>query len=709
MRNNLTKIFAVMAMSVMTVAAWASPIAIPTTLGNTVDFNDAVCENCKVESEGLNVGSTYSNTVITFSLTNATEQEYYVKMRTAAKDLTAVLTITVKNGDTELFSTDRNVENTGQWYLADDKNPTYHNFSIGSLPVGTLTLEIRVKSTTGSYAGNYGYLAIHGANQYDNIPSETAIDIEHADHHGCSYESAADKLNVGNIKNGCYSIYNVYLDESAYSNPNKVYLDMHMNINWFKEAGQVQVSIYDIDDLSTPERQQTFDITAKTDDKVFKITDFITPGFKQIRLDYIAGHSNYIFNYKNLRFVERDDEAGDDPSAVTFGLTRSIDAETSTSSDSQVSDKYHVHPDALVDPSVAGISMTMNYGNQDGLTDKARTMIWYNGSSAQECYVDKDEKNYRNRVSGEEKLSLDDNCYFGFDIDVQIGYTISIVRLHSDVLKNTNNSHYLVKIFNNGTVIKTFDDVEATNVNTDMKRSISLSQDADLQNLTGTITVKMYFWNTGSPQYVAIKDLNVKAIVTALPNYTREHPHMNLNTLCYPYQIDYYTGATFYTILETEVEAGELTKLVLEEHEGALEAGVPYFYDPTEGETELVCYYSGDRQETPQTAANGAFIGAYADNTAVPEGSYVTVNNQLYKCGANVTLAEYRAYVTPETFSRAAIPGRRQLRIGGANMPTDIDQIVNGKCPNGKFIKDGQLFILRDGKTYNAQGQLIEK
>lgn len=30
--------------------------------------------------------------------------------------------------------------------------------------------------------------------------------------------------------------------------------------------------------------------------------------------------------------------------------------------------------------------------------------------------------------------------------------------------------------------------------------------------------------------------------------------------------------------------------------------------------------------------------------------------------------------------------------------------IVNGKCPNGKLIRDGRLYILRDGKMYNAQG-----
>ena len=40
----------------------------------------------------------------------------------------------------------------------------------------------------------------------------------------------------------------------------------------------------------------------------------------------------------------------------------------------------------------------------------------------------------------------------------------------------------------------------------------------------------------------------------------------------------------------------------------------------------------------------------------------------------------------------------------GTNPATGVDEIVNGQSSNRKFIKDGQLFIERDGKTFNAQG-----
>ena len=35
---------------------------------------------------------------------------------------------------------------------------------------------------------------------------------------------------------------------------------------------------------------------------------------------------------------------------------------------------------------------------------------------------------------------------------------------------------------------------------------------------------------------------------------------------------------------------------------------------------------------------------------------------------------------------------------------TAVDQMENGKSANGKFVKDGQLYIIRDGKTYTATG-----
>lgn len=323
--KNIKCILAAVAMSIASLTAWAAAgdlVAIPTELGSYINWSNAVLANCNLEKDSASVGSTHANTVVTFTLTNSTEQRYLLEFKTGAKNLTAVLTITVKNGETVLSTADREVVNTGNWTPI-----TNQLVDLGTLPTGTLTLEIKTKSTTGSYAGNWGDLALHSVAQYDQIPSENAIHIEHGTHSGARYETR--NSNIGNIKNGYYSVYNIYVGNSAYNNPNVVFLNMQMDIIGFYNAGQVRVSIYDVENLTTPECQQTFDITSTATNKEFAIASHITPGFKQIRMDYFTESGGYIFNYKNLRFVERDEDY--DPLAVLALSSVTIDNEAVSS------------------------------------------------------------------------------------------------------------------------------------------------------------------------------------------------------------------------------------------------------------------------------------------------------------------------------------------------------------------------------------------
>ncbi len=229
----------------------------------------------------------------------------------------------------------------------------------------------------------------------------------------------------------------------------------------------------------------------------------------------------YLTSYNNdFFFAGFEIVFPDDPAAVTFGVTREVASVTSTSTDELVSG-YAVAEDVLVDPSVVGISVTMNYPSANVLTDKGRAIYWFDGTESKNCYVDKGVKNYRNQLGDDVFKELNEGIYFSFDLTVADGYKLSLQRLISDVLKNRENTHYVVKIYNNGALLRTFDEVEATATTSDMKRSIGIANDASLQNLTGTITVKLFFWNTASAQYVAIKDLQVKALVSHIADGTQ--------------------------------------------------------------------------------------------------------------------------------------------------------------------------------------------
>jgi len=418
-----------------------------------------------------------------------------------------------------------------------------------------------------------------------------------------------------------------------------------------------------------------------------------------------------------------EDPSGDEPETPAdqvkvFGIQRTVAAETSTSSDNKVTAK-RVSDDILVNPSVTGVTITKSYGLQSVMTDKSREIKWFDGTTQQYCYVNVGDNNYRTVFekgavpeSADAQVSvtsLDERCYFSFELEVEDGYLVSLQALNSDVLKEMYSTHYQVKIYNNGELLKTLEDVGSEYTDSDMKRRFDLSEEAALQNINGTITFKMFVWNTVSTKYVNIKDFTIEATVKQA--YARTHSHMNLNTLCYPYQIDTYTGATFYTMLYKVEEASVVTEVVLQEHEGALEAGKPYFYIP-EG-TKLVCEFSGARENTP-VKVNGV-QGSYTANTDVPSGSYVTYQGEFRKVGSHVKLGEYRAYVDMDDVALeeavAPAPGRRILRVRNADAPkitTEVESIQQSAISSQKVLRNGQLYIIRDGKTYNAQGQLVK-
>ena len=250
--------------------------------------------------------------------------------------------------------------------------------------------------------------------------------------------------------------------------------------------------------------------------------------------------------------------------------------------------------------------------------------------------------------------------------------------------------------------------------------TVEVNQDFEVQSGSGYADQTCVLSNAITPGLKKIRiethsssdsyAFNYNHVCFKMLKYTREHPHMNLNTLCFPYQIDSYTGATFYTMLYKVEEASVVTDVYLQEHVGALEAGKPYFYVP-EGE-ELVCYYSGAREDTP-AEVNGV-QGFYENLTTIPSGSYVAYNNLLTVVGENVRMGEYRAYVVMDDVADkddpgapALVPGRRLLNIGGHKTPTGVENTSAAAIYGGsqKILRNGQIVIVKGDKMYNMLGQ----
>ncbi|MCQ2348360.1 MAG: InlB B-repeat-containing protein [Paludibacteraceae bacterium] len=145
--------------------------------------------------------------------------------------------------------------------------------------------------------------------------------------------------------------------------------------------------------------------------------------------------------------------------------------------------------------------------------------------------------------------------------------------------------------------------------------------------------------------------------------------------------------------------------------EEPLQAGKPYAV-LAEAPEIYVLYAEGDAA-TIVAEANGLVgnLSTASGNLDVEgDNSYIFLDNHLYKASKDNGnyVAPDRAYLNydnVEDHSELAAPTRRRLSMGGAErgQATGWDELMmnNGAT---KFIRNNQLFIIRDGKFFNAQG-----
>ena len=219
---------------------------------------------------------------------------------------------------------------------------------------------------------------------------------------------------------------------------------------------------------------------------------------------------------------------------------------------------------------------------------------------------------------------------------------------------------------------------------------------------------------------IAANDANVvNAIVT------RSFAAGNLYTLVLPFDVD---------AAQTAAKLpGHLTKLqntIVKENEDlrinfvdadAIEAGVPYLYEPSAAVANPT--FEGVEVSAalnPTVADSHAeYHGIYAplDGNALHAltNAYVLGPDQyLYAVSDlpdNQTMAALRAYFVLNFPSSASAAPRRLAKVvfnyEEAEILTGIENTIDDE-QNAKILRDGQLLIIREGKTYNAQGQLIK-
>ena len=198
---------------------------------------------------------------------------------------------------------------------------------------------------------------------------------------------------------------------------------------------------------------------------------------------------------------------------------------------------------------------------------------------------------------------------------------------------------------------------------------------------------------------------------TPTPDYTRAVTPGNLGTICLPSNVPAgkASGATFYTLAGKDANG----RIAFDEVNGELAAGVSYLFQATA--TEIVCFYGTESVLTPDHtgAMKGTFVNLELDGSDLTN-IYYFAKNALWSC---VDLTELIvpancAYVDMgkvEPITGAALVGVRRITLGvnGQNTATGVDQVQGDNVPT-KMIINGQLFILRGEKMYDAQGKLVK-
>ena len=209
--------------------------------------------------------------------------------------------------------------------------------------------------------------------------------------------------------------------------------------------------------------------------------------------------------------------------------------------------------------------------------------------------------------------------------------------------------------------------------------------------------------------------LNIYSLSFSMANYIRTGLTVgSLGTICLPSNVPagHAFGATFYELEGKEPQYG---KIVFDEIlSGELAEGVPYLFQAQSD--VLYCFYGTESVAEPDNS--GAMKGTFVDLTLTGSdltNIYYFAQKALWSCVdlSSLYVPANRAYVKmdemPAYTESNPAPGVRRITLGvnGQQVATGVDQVQGDEAPT-KMIINGQLFILRGEKMYDAQGKLVK-
>lgn len=223
-------------------------------------------------------------------------------------------------------------------------------------------------------------------------------------------------------------------------------------------------------------------------------------------------------------------------------------------------------------------------------------------------------------------------------------------------------------------------------------------------------------WNNNSPRFSCYASGQKAVSIYKRPDYSR-NVSGNYATICLP-KAGKIIGATLYEI----AYYGEASKKIFFDEivNGEMEAGIPYIFQPAAGVEKINVYYSDNTAENVGTGNRNGLIGFYDLNDPAARhditqnaGFYILYNNQYWLVsGREAYVENYRAYIQLDQIlpsEPTLAPGRRRISmsVNDTQTTTGVENGEANEAPH-KVLINGELFILRGEKMYDAKGQLVK-
>lgn len=178
------------------------------------------------------------------------------------------------------------------------------------------------------------------------------------------------------------------------------------------------------------------------------------------------------------------------------------------------------------------------------------------------------------------------------------------------------------------------------------------------------------------------------------------------------------------TSLPSGVQAYNLTNngdaTIWAEEVGSLTADKPVLIVAAEGEYEFISEEgaSDDISGKTGTYTNGALVGTYTTINPLAQTTGDNYNYVLNNQGGNVafyqvrdnscSVAPYRAYLScgHDASNNGANFAPRMRIVFHKDAPTGVESVQSSAIGTQKILRNGHILIIRDGKVYNALGQI---